>query len=96
MGDLKRVHAGFSTEVGLFEARTEVRDGEMSMEIETPVGTKGEVTVPLLGCKGRVVMKEMDGRCKDVVVVVENAELQSVSVGDVEGGKWKVSFACEA
>ncbi|KAH7384304.1 Six-hairpin glycosidase-like protein [Phaeosphaeria sp. MPI-PUGE-AT-0046c] len=96
LGDLKHVHAGFRTEVGLFEARTEVGDGRVEMEIETPVGTKGEVVVPLLGCRGRVVMQEVEGRCEDVVVEVEKAELGSVRAGGIEGGKWKVSFACTA
>lgn len=96
LGDLKRVHAGFRTDVGLFEARTKIGGGKVDMEIETPVGTKGEVTVPLLGCRGRVVMQETEGKCEDIVLEIDNAELGSVSVGDVQGGKWKISFACAA
>lgn len=95
MGDLKRVHAGFRTDLGLFEVKVEVGDGGLEMEIEAPEGTVGEVEIPLLGCMGNVVMQEVEGRCEDIVVEVENDELASVSVGDVEGGKWKVSFVCE-
>jgi hypothetical protein len=93
LGDLKHVDAGFSTGLGLFKAKTEVRGGEVEMEFETPKGTRGEVKVPVLACKGHVLMQELDGRCEDRAVEVA-ADGGAVTVADVEGGRWKVKFAC--
>jgi hypothetical protein len=94
LGDLKHVDAGFSTDVGFFGARTEIGDGKIEMEFETPSGTKGEVQVPLLACKGRMVMQEQDGKCEDVVAEIGAADVGSVTVANVAGGKWKVNVTC--
>jgi hypothetical protein len=94
MGDLKHVDGGFSSSLGFYGAKTEVTDGGLDMEFETPTGTKGEVRVPLPACKGRMVMQSKKGDCEDIVVVVA-ADVGSVTVADVEGGKWQVTFACQ-
>jgi hypothetical protein len=93
MGGLKHVEAGFSTGLGMFAAKTEIVDGGVEMEFEAPQGTKGEMTLPVLACKGHVLMQEQDGRCEDIAVEVA-ADVGAVTVGDVEGGRWKVKFAC--
>lgn len=94
LGDLKRVDAGFSTSLGFFGAKTSVSEKGLEIEFEAPVGTKGEVKIPLMGCEGRAVMQEVEGRCESIVLEVVNAEVGSVSVADVEGGKYKVVFEC--
>jgi hypothetical protein len=94
LGDLKHVDAGFSTDLGFFGAKTEVSDDVMTMEFETPSGTSGEVQVPLLACKGRMVMQEQDGKCKDIIAEIAAADIGSVTVADVAGGEWKVTFTC--
>lgn len=95
LGDLKRVDAGFSTGLGVFAARTVVGEGRVEIEMETPRGTRGEVRVPTLGCRGRVVLRSGDGECEDVVVEVEEGEKGGVTVEGVEGGKWNATFECE-
>jgi hypothetical protein len=94
LGDLKRVDAGFRTSVGFFGAKTQMDGGALQMEFEAPLGTRGEVKVPLPACKGRGVMQEMDGRCEAIVLEVVEADVGSVTVAGVEGGRWKVTFAC--
>lgn len=96
LGDLKHVDAGFSTSVGFFGAKTEVADHGLKMVLEAPEGTSGQVRVPLLSCKGRVVMQTLSGACGDIVVEVAETNVGSVTVGEVPGGKWNVTFTCDA
>jgi hypothetical protein len=95
LGDLKHADAGFQTSLGFFGAKTQINDGSVDMEFEAPIGTGGEVKVPLLACKGRVVLQEQEGRCEDIVVEVSTADIGFISLADIEGGKWKAKFACE-
>lgn len=95
LGDLKHVDAGFSTGLGEFKAKTVKREGGLDMEFEAPEATEGEAKIPLLGCEGRVVMKEVEGRCSDIVLEIAKAELKSVSV-EIGGGKWSVKVDCVA
>jgi hypothetical protein len=95
LGDLKHVDAGFQTSLGSFAAMTKVEDGSgVTMQFETPLGTSGEVRMPLLACKGLAVLQEEEGRCGDIVVEIAAANVGSVSIADVPGGKWKAVFAC--
>jgi hypothetical protein len=94
LGDLKHVDAGFSTSLGFFGAKASVSEGTLEMEFEAPRGTTGEVRIPLMGCKGRAVMQEVEGKCESIVLEMANEDVGSVSVADVEGGKWKVVFEC--
>ncbi|KAH7067613.1 Six-hairpin glycosidase-like protein [Paraphoma chrysanthemicola] len=96
LGDLKHVDAGFRTSLGFFGARTEIGDGGLEMELEAPEGTSGELRVPLLPCKGRLLVHALSGGCGDTVVEVAETNVGSVTVADVEGGKWKVTFTCSA
>jgi hypothetical protein len=93
VGDLKTVEAGFSTSVGWFESKVEVTDGGMSMEFETPVGTMGEVVVPVV-CEGNVTLHSVDGRFGDAVVLVKDEGVWDVAMDGVGGGKWAVSVMC--
>jgi hypothetical protein len=93
LGDLKVAEAGFSTTLGWYEAKTRTWDGGLTLEFETPVATTGEVTVPV-SCKGRIVLRQVDGRCEDVTVEVEDADVGSVSVAGVVGGKWNATLMC--
>jgi hypothetical protein len=94
LGDLKHVDAGFSTSLGFFGVKTEMLDRTVEMELETPLGTMGEVRVPVLACNGHVLLQDQDGRCVDRSVAVAGADLGSVALADVQGGKWKARFAC--
>jgi hypothetical protein len=94
LGDLKHVDAGFQTSLGSFAAATKMEDGGVMMQFEAPVGTSGEVRVPLLACKGQAVLQEQEGRCGDIVVEVAAADVGSVSIADVPGGKWNAVFTC--
>ncbi|KAF2657971.1 glycoside hydrolase family 78 protein [Lophiostoma macrostomum CBS 122681] len=95
VGDLKTVEAGFSTSVGWFESKVQVGDGqgELRMEFEAPVGTMGEVVVPV-ACEGNVTLSSVDGRFGDAVVLVESEGSWDVAIDGVGGGKWAVSVAC--
>ncbi|KAF2851580.1 glycoside hydrolase family 78 protein [Plenodomus tracheiphilus IPT5] len=96
LGDLKHADAGFSTDLGLFTAKTEVSDQKTTVEFETPANTTGELKFPLVGkCEGRLVLRSLDGTCGDEVVEVVNSELESVSFGELEGGKWSAVFECK-
>lgn len=93
-GDLKHIDAGFSTSLGFFGAETTISKRELAMEFEAPEGTIGEVSVPLLACKGRASLHEVRGRHQSVVREVAEANTGVFSVANIEGGKWKVTVAC--
>ncbi|KAF2133077.1 glycoside hydrolase family 78 protein [Dothidotthia symphoricarpi CBS 119687] len=95
MGDLKEVDAGFSTKVGFFSAKTSVSDTGLEMEFETPEGTTGEVHVPSMGCAGSLEMLEESGKVAAVVMEVKDTAAPVVVAG-LQGGTWKVTFACAA
>jgi hypothetical protein len=94
LGDLKTVEAGFSTDIGTFSAKTQMGDRQLEMKIEAPIGTTGEVRVPSLNCPGSIVMHEADGRCEDITVKVTNSGVGPVSIAEVQGGIWTVTFKC--
>jgi hypothetical protein len=95
LGDLTFADAGFKTSLGFFGARTQVLGKEsVVLEFEAPEGTVGEVRVPVLGCKGRLVMRGTEGLGGDVVVEVREGQ-GSVDVEDVKGGRWTATFRCE-
>lgn len=97
LGDLKHAHAGFSTSVGTFEVETKLGQRNLKMSFETPVGTSGDVIIPLLGCKGRGLLKNNSGGCGgDAVVLVEDGSVGEITVGDVAGGKYEFVFECNA
>lgn len=94
LGDLKFADAGFSTSVGFFSAKTQVGDSGWEVEFEAPEGTTGEFKLPSTACKGNVVLQESSGRCEDINVEVEEANISPVAVGGVVGGKWKATYTC--
>lgn len=95
LGDLKFAEAGFSTGVGFFAAKTEVVDGGWSLEFETPKGTTGEVRLPLSGCAGKAVMREVEGTGEGFEVRVAGNETEAPAVQGVAGGKWEATFKCD-
>lgn len=94
LGDLKTTDAGFSTSVGFFSAKTQVSDGDLELEFETPEDTSGEVRVPSMACTGRILMQEASGKCEDIEVDVTKANAAPITVAGVTGGKWKATFTC--
>ena len=97
LGNLKHADAGFSTSLGFFGAKTQVSERGVDLEFETPKGTTGEVKIPVLNCKGRIVLQSLSGLCSNTVVDVglTEAELGTVALEHVQGGKWKAAFACD-
>ena len=50
--------------------------------------------MPVLGCKGRVVMCGEGGLSGDYVVDVQEGRGEAVSILGVEGGRWTATFLC--
>ncbi|KAJ4349244.1 hypothetical protein N0V95_004733 [Ascochyta clinopodiicola] len=97
LGDLKIADAGFSTDVGLFSAKTQIDDdGAWTMEFEAPQGTSGEVRLPQLGCMGKVVLEEQSGNYQDILVEVQAADAGPVTIDGVPGGKWTAKYECSS
>lgn len=94
LGDLKHADAGFSTSLGFFGAKTEVSGESVQVEFEAPEGTEGELKMPLLQCKGRVLLQNLHGDCGDVVVEVTADDVGSFIIEQLAGGKWKAVFDC--
>ncbi|EOA87433.1 glycoside hydrolase family 78 protein [Exserohilum turcica Et28A] len=93
LGDLTVADAGFSTALGFFGARTQVANGSVVLEFETPEGTTGSVHVPVLSCNGRLAMSGGQGSgCECAQDVLAGQE--SVAVENVAGGRWKATFQC--
>jgi hypothetical protein len=93
LGDLKVAEAGFSTNLGWFEAKTNIEDNGVTLDFEAPLDTEGQVSIPAT-CAGTVQMQEQEGRCEDITIEVEDADVGSVSVAGVQGGRWKVTLRC--
>lgn len=88
LGDLKVVEAGFETSVGWFESKTTVEDGKsVDVVFETPEGTSGSFGGEWFGCDGKAVLSGDEERVIDVVK-------GKVEIGDLEGGKYNLSFIC--
>ncbi|KAF1968819.1 Six-hairpin glycosidase [Bimuria novae-zelandiae CBS 107.79] len=94
LGDLTFADAGFSTGVGFFSAKTQKSDGGFQIDFEAPEGTSGEVKVPKASCPGRILMKENSGKWANYEIEVTHANAGPVSVAEVPGGKWDISFTC--
>ncbi|KZM26600.1 catalytic [Ascochyta rabiei] len=97
LGDLKIADAGFSTDVGLFSAKTQVDDnGAWTIEFEAPQRTSGEVKFPELGCVGKVVLEEQSGNYQDILVEVQAADAGPVTIDGLPGGKWMARYECSS
>lgn len=94
LGDLTIADAGFSTGVGFFSAKTQVANGGFQIDFETPEGTSGEVKIPRASCAGRAVIKDSGGKYGALEIEVTHADAGPISVADVPGGKWEVTFSC--
>ncbi|EUC35382.1 glycoside hydrolase family 78 protein [Bipolaris zeicola 26-R-13] len=83
-GDLKRAEAGFKTGLGVFRVKWERREGGYGVVVETPVGTRGVVKLPVEGEGGEVVVNEVVlGREE---YVVEDGQ----AVFELAGGKYSI------
>ncbi|KAL5377978.1 hypothetical protein DPSP01_009424 [Paraphaeosphaeria sporulosa] len=94
LGDLTFADAGFSTGVGFFSAKTQVANGGFQIDFETPEGTSGEVRMPKASCAGRALLKASSGKYAALEIEVTHANTGPISVADVPGGKWEVTFSC--
>lgn len=94
LGDLTVADAGFSTGVGFFSAKTEVSSEGFSIDFETPEGTTGEVKIPKASCAGTIIMQDKTGNFASLEIDVVNANAGPISVAEVPGGKWGISFSC--
>lgn len=96
LGDLKHVDAGFSTDLGLFGAKTETSvGGGVTIVFETPDSTTGDVRVPATGCKGpgHAILQRQTGNGTSIVVE-RVGDAPYVELQAVQGGKWKATFEC--
>jgi hypothetical protein len=94
LGDLTVADAGFSTGVGFFSAKTETNDGGFQIDFETPQGTKGELRIPKASCAGRVIVREENGKYASLEIDITQPNAGPVSLAEVPGGRWRVSFEC--
>lgn len=92
-GDLTVADAGFSTGIGFFSAKTQVANRGFEIDFETPSGTSGEVRIPKASCAGTALLKEPSGKYGALEIDITHANA-AMTVADVPGGKWKVTFVC--
>ena len=77
LGDLTDVDAGFRTPLGKFSSTVRACNGTVrSLRFETPVGTRGSVSLP--GVKGELV-----GGTRGAIVRLVDGE-----VANLPGGNW--------
>lgn len=95
LGDLKTVHAGLETGPGIFEVQVAIESREMFVEIQTPRHTTGSVSLPPLGCKGRVSIrdKSSERKGKDYKIDARTKDERFV-IRDVAGGEYSVMMTC--
>lgn len=97
LGDLTSADAGFETSLGVFSATTTVDGhGGISIHFSAPAGTMGGVSVPYPACSGQMTLREVNGKCEDVVVDVVAQENVSgrIEIEGLVGGDWEVRFSC--
>lgn len=96
LGNLTTVDAGFETALGLFSAKTDLSDGEMTIEFEAPEGTEGSVVVPTT-CSGEasVDLKCHSGGGRSQRYRTWNHRGQSHKVGELKGGKYTMKYSCK-
>ncbi|KAB2579338.1 putative alpha-l-rhamnosidase protein [Lasiodiplodia theobromae] len=102
-GDLTRVEAGFSTNLGAFSTNN-TRDadtGAFNIAFETPEGTTGAVSVEYPSCAGTLTVKpdggsEAETVTKEIEKKEDKALAERVEVDGLNGGKWTVEFACSS
>jgi hypothetical protein len=85
-GDLKTAQAGFMTALGKFQAKWEKSNNGYTLKFETPINTKGVLSLPLLGSEADTViafngtpLSSGQGKVDGLHVVLE-----------VNGGKYDV------
>ncbi|KAF2194219.1 glycoside hydrolase family 78 protein [Zopfia rhizophila CBS 207.26] len=99
LGDLRRVEAGFATVVGRFKVDAARGYGTVWMKIsfETPLGTKGSLSVEHPECKGLVEVQNVCGygeQTKSIPITKKRSTRERIAVNDLEGGIWHVVVLC--
>lgn len=95
LGDLNHADAGFSTDVGFFGARTQTTQTGVTIDLETPEGTNGEVRVPAAGCRGpgQATLQQQGGN-GTTMTMSRVGDAGHVDIANVAGGKWRATFVC--
>lgn len=96
LGGLKRADAGYTTALGLFSAASSVDpSGCVKVEIETPSGTTGSISVQAPQCHGAVkaTLTESGGKRKGSKREC-GVEGGLIEIDNVAGGAWSLSAEC--
>lgn len=100
LGDLKRVEAGFTTVLGNFkvDAVREFGAERINVTFETPLETKGSLSVEHPGCEGLIEARNIGGnggrRIRNRITKTESRK-ERIQVNDLEGGIWDVVILCD-
>lgn len=88
-GDLKFAEAGFMTEIGKFAAKWEKSSTGYTVTLETPNGTKGNASLPVLE-KGKKPMLKINGeKLKTEDVRLEEGRMAM----SMDGGKYQIEVS---
>ena len=100
LGDLKKVEAGFSTDLGEFRVSVSTSDDGkvLDMMLDAPVGTKGSLKLQHRDCRGWYEVQYAAARDGDTLP--ENSERgvvdgTSTELNDLQGGTWDVVVFCD-
>ncbi|KAJ8059334.1 hypothetical protein OCU04_012292 [Sclerotinia nivalis] len=95
LGGLTDVEAGFETSLGSYAVKAVGTSGKLaSIEITTPAGTIGSISVPYTNQTATMSLQRKDGRSVATThqIAAGNATNGKYAVEDVAGGNWTVTI----
>lgn len=99
-GDLKMVEAGFATVLGNFKVDAARGYGTKRINItfETPLETKGGLSVEHPGCEGLIEARKAGRNGKQTIrnrITKSESRKERIQLNDLEGGVWDVVVLCD-
>ncbi|TEY51939.1 hypothetical protein BOTCAL_0262g00090 [Botryotinia calthae] len=95
LGGLTDIEAGFQTDLGKFAVKVAGKSGRLEkIEITTPKGTVGSISVPYTNHTATMKLQSRDGKKADMTrrIAAGNATSGRYVVENVAGGNWTVTL----
>ncbi|KKY15769.1 putative glycoside hydrolase family 78 protein [Phaeomoniella chlamydospora] len=92
---LTNVESGFQTSLGYYSVTATLLDsktGDISIQISTPEGTSGSVSVPTLGLAATLTVKSTSGGCGGTTIRVPGGTPGNIEIDGLDGGDWTVTL----